>query len=68
MNEIKIYIQINLSQFDCRESLLFSIVFIIIMGDIFKPKDISNKHRKKISNESIKDINPETDDSSKEKD
>ncbi len=38
------------------------------MGAVFKPKDISNKHRKKISNESIKDINPETDDSSKDKD
>ncbi len=38
------------------------------MGAVFKPRDISNKSRKKISNESIKDINPETDDSSKDKD
>ncbi len=38
------------------------------MGAVFKPKDMSNKHRKKFSNEAIKDINPENNDSSKEKD
>jgi hypothetical protein len=36
------------------------------MGAIFKPNDMSNKHRKKIFNESIKDINPETSGSSNE--
>lgn len=36
------------------------------MGAVFKPKDITNKHRKKIVNESIKDIKPETGDSSNE--
>ena len=36
------------------------------MGAVFKPNDISNKNKKKNSNKSIKDINPETNDSSNE--
>jgi hypothetical protein len=36
------------------------------MGAVFKPKDLSNRHRKKISNDALNDINPETNDSSKE--
>ncbi len=40
------------------------------MGTVYKPKDLSKKYRKKISDESLKDIIPETaadDDSSTEK-
>jgi hypothetical protein len=38
------------------------------MGAVFKTKDMSNRHRKKISNDALNDINPETNDPSKEKD
>ncbi|MGN6629343.1 MAG: hypothetical protein ACTHKJ_05635 [Candidatus Nitrosocosmicus sp.] len=37
------------------------------MGAIFKPKDISKKFKKKISDESIKDMSPDAINSAREK-
>jgi hypothetical protein len=36
------------------------------MGAVYKPKDLSKKYRKRISNDSINDIIPEKDESSTE--
>jgi hypothetical protein len=36
------------------------------MGAVYKPKDLSKKYRKMISNDSINDIIPEKDESSTE--
>lgn len=37
------------------------------MGAVFRPKKLSKKPRKKIAHDSIKDILPDTSDSSEEK-
>lgn len=36
------------------------------MGAVFKPKDLSKKHRKTTNNEAIEDIVPDTDNSTNE--
>jgi len=36
------------------------------VGAVYKPRDLSKKYRKKISNDSINDIIPEKDESSPE--
>jgi hypothetical protein len=33
------------------------------MGAVFRPKDLSNRHRKIISNDAIEDLSPDTKDS-----
>jgi hypothetical protein len=38
------------------------------MGSVYTPKDLSKKHKKKISDKSLKDIIPETSDSLDEND
>jgi hypothetical protein len=32
------------------------------MGAVFRPKDLSNRHRKIISNDAVKDLSPDTKD------
>ncbi len=44
------------------------IYFIFMMGSVYESKDFTRKYKKKISNESIKDIIPSTNDSVDEDD